>query len=48
MFPPHMPEWIHGLILQSDEFIKRSQERGHPTESQMANQTENLDEDVPF
>jgi hypothetical protein len=48
-FPPQMPEWVQGLIRQSEEWQARTgqghQQQPHEEEER---QTENLDEDVPF
>lgn len=48
IFPPQMPEWVKGVIMQSDEFIRREQGAGAPERAPDARTTEGAEEDVPF
>lgn len=49
-FPPQMPQWIQGLIMQSDEYIVRSQKGNQPAraEEHAGTETTPEDDDVPF
>jgi hypothetical protein len=45
--PENMPQWLQGLILQSEECASHSKPN-HAPQNQQAHTDENLDEDVPF
>ena len=48
-FPVNMPEWIQGLIMNSDEYLRRIQHGcSKPAPAEEAPATENQEEDVPF
>lgn len=46
VIPEAMPQWIQGLILQSDEYITRSQQAGQPPRAEGGN-TAHRQEDAP-
>lgn len=53
IIPETMPPWIKGLIMQSDEFITRSQQTGQPPRNDQPGHQQRQedapdDEDVPF
>ncbi len=51
--PDMLPEWIANRIKASDEYVASTNQQtagggNRPTDKQLANQADNLDEDVPF
>lgn len=46
-FPERMPDWIKALVLQSDEYLSRSQERGQP-DNGGESQGHEAEDDIPF
>lgn len=47
-FPANLPSWIHGLILQSDEYILRSQKGNQAPQNKPEDDPEPVQQDVPF